>query len=201
MRHIPNILTVARIVLTPVLLLLLTWQTLGAQVAALVLFVVASISDYLDGILARRMEARSNLGKFLDPLADKILVLGTFVALALLYPRLIPWWAVLLIAFRDVVVTGLRTWAEARGRTIETMTIAKYKTMTQLSFLFYVLVLLALTHAPGLAAAQAEWLLFSSIATYALLLAVVMFTVFPGLLYFLQLREVRWIYRYRSGRS
>lgn len=201
MRHLPNVLTAARILMTPALLILLTWQTFWGQAAALSLFVLASVSDYLDGLLARHMKVSSQFGKFLDPLADKVLVLGTFAVLALLYPRVIPWWAVFLIAFRDVAVTGLRTWAEARGRTIETMTIAKYKTLTQLAFLFYILTLTMMAQAPGMAAAQAEWLLNSSTVTFGFLMAVVVFTLFTGLLYFIQLREVRWLYRYPSSRG
>ena len=93
MRYIPNLLTAARIVLTPAVLLLLTVPSLAGQTAAVVLFVAASVSDYYDGALARRIGARSRLGQFLDPLADKILVLGVFATLAVLEPDIVPWWS------------------------------------------------------------------------------------------------------------
>lgn len=185
MRYIPNALSVARIVLTPVVLLLLTVPTLLAQSAAVMLFVAASASDYYDGKLARQMGARSRLGQFLDPLADKILVLGVFGMLAVLEPQAVPLWAVLVIAARDLLVTGLRSWAESQGRTLRTFRAAKAKTMSQLAFLFGMLVLRATTHLPGTLSGGARWLLHDSLVPYACLWIVVLLTVGTGALYVL----------------
>lgn len=182
LRHVPNVLTVIRILLTPVVLLLCAWPTAWAQSGAVVLFVLASLSDYYDGKLAREMEARSRLGQFLDPLADKILVLGVFGALALYEPTVVPVWAVLAIAARDVVVTGVRSWNEAQGRTLRTFRIAKAKTLSQLAFLFGVLVLRALRYVPS-TADGAHWLLRESGIPYVLMLLVVAITVGTGALY------------------
>jgi CDP-diacylglycerol--glycerol-3-phosphate 3-phosphatidyltransferase len=189
MRYIPNLLTAARIVLTPAVLLLLTVPSLAGQTAAVVLFVAASVSDYYDGALARRIGARSRLGQFLDPLADKILVLGVFAMLAVLEPDIVPWWAVAVIALRDLVVTGVRTWAESHGRTLRTFWMAKLKTLVQLSFLFWMLVLRAASHLPLPIRHGAEWLLDGSIAAYGFLLVVVAFTVGTGVLYIVQPQE------------
>jgi len=189
MRYLPNILTVARILLTPVVLMLLTVPTLTGQTAAVMLFVAASVSDYYDGVLARRMGARSRLGQFLDPLADKILVLGVFSMLAFLEPQVVPWWAVGVIALRDVVVTAIRTWAESQGRTLRTFRVAKLKTLSQLAFLFWVLVLRGTTHLPGPIRDGAVWLLETSSIPYLLLLVVVALTVGTGALYVFQPAE------------
>lgn len=189
MRYIPNALSVARIVLTPVVLLLLTVSTLLAQTSAVVLFVLASASDYYDGKIAREMGARSRLGQFLDPLADKILVLGVFGMLSVLEPHVVPLWAVLVIAARDVVVTILRSWAESKGRTLRTFRVAKAKTMSQLAFLFGMLVLRATVHLPDPFARGARWLLDASGIPYVLLWIVVILTVGTGLLYVLQPEE------------
>src|SRR5690625_4516801 len=116
MRHLPNAITIARILVTPVLLVLLLSGTLLGQFLALILFIGAAISDYVDGSLARRYGVGSRLGQFLDPFADKVLVLGTFAVLSYLMPDQIPWWGVLLVAVRDFAVTGLRSWVEARGK-------------------------------------------------------------------------------------
>ena len=94
LRYIPNLLTVGRILVTPLLLVLLSVQSQAGQMSAVFLFVLASLSDYYDGVLARRFGVRSRLGQYLDPLADKVLILGTFIALALEAPDLVPWWAV-----------------------------------------------------------------------------------------------------------
>ena len=182
MKYVPNALTIGRIVVTPILLALLFWDTLAGQGGALVLFILAAISDYFDGKLARSLGARSRLGQFLDPMADKVLVLGTFTALAFLIPQVVPWWAVALIALRDVVVTALRMWAESKGRTLRTIPMAKTKTTLQLVFLIGILVMLAARHVPGVLAEIAVWVLQSMIP-FILLMAVVALTLYTGLWY------------------
>ncbi|SHK11654.1 CDP-diacylglycerol--glycerol-3-phosphate 3-phosphatidyltransferase [Rhodothermus profundi] len=182
MRHLPNALTIARIVLTPVLLVLLLSGTFTGQLAALGLFVAAAISDYLDGKLARSFRARSRLGQFLDPFADKVLVLGTFVCLAILLPHQIPWWAVGIIAGRDLLVTALRTWAEARGQSLRTLPLAKTKTTVQLVFLIGMLLLLVLRQMPGTPGMYALQLLEGPVPRL-FLLGLVALTVLTGFWY------------------
>lgn len=183
LRYIPNLLTVARILATPLLLLLLTVPSQAGQVGAVLLFVLASLSDYYDGVLARRLGVRTRLGKYLDPLADKVLVLGTFGMLALQNPTVVPWWAVVLIAARDLLVTGLRSWAEAWGQTLPTYRLAKAKTMLQVAFLFGVLVLRAGTHLSPPVKQEAIWLLYESHVPGIALALVVGFTLATGALY------------------
>ena len=182
MKYVPNVITISRIAVTPILLVFLFWDTLVGQGAALILFILAAISDYFDGKLARSLGARSRLGQFLDPMADKGLVLGTFIALAILIPHIVPWWAVALIALRDVVVTGLRLWAEAKGQTLRTIPMAKTKTTLQLTFLIGVLVMLTARHLPGVLAEIAIWVL-QSVIPFILLMAVVVLTLFTGFWY------------------
>ena len=187
MKFVPNAISIGRIVLTPILLVLLFAGTFFGYLGALVLFVVAAISDYVDGKVARLYGVRSRLGQFLDPFADKVLVLGTFTALAVLLPALVPWWAVVLIAARDVGITALRMWSEARGRTLRTIPMAKAKTTLQLTFLIGVLVLLTLRHPrmPDVLENAARWFLDGggTILLFILLMAVVAVTVFTGLWY------------------
>ena len=185
MRHLPNAITIARILVTPVLLVLLVSGTLLGQFLALVLFVAAAISDYVDGKLARRYGVGSRLGQFLDPFADKVLVLGTFAVLAYLMPDQIPWWGVLLVAVRDFAVTGLRSWVEARGRSLRTSGAAKAKTTVQLTFLISVLVFLVVAKLPSPAflVTTAEWLLTSGVV-FAGMMIVVLITVGTGVMYF-----------------
>ena len=182
-RYIPNLLTLGRILVTPLLLVLLSVQSQAGQMSAVFLFVLASLSDYYDGVLARRLGVRSRLGQYLDPLADKVLVLGTFIALALEAPDLVPAWAVVAIALRDVVVTVLRSWAEANGRTLYTYRMAKGKTMIQVAFLFGILALRATTHLSPPFRGAAEWLLYDSGLPGLALTFVVGFTLATGVLY------------------
>lgn len=184
-RYVPNLLSVARILVTPLLLVLLTVPSSVGQVSAVALFVLASLSDYYDGVLARRFQVRSRLGQYLDPLADKILVLGTFGMLAVQEPAIVPWWAVVLIGGRDAAVTALRSWVEAGGRTLRTYRAAKAKTMLQLAFLFGVLTLRAATHLSPPVAGWAAWVLHDSVLPGLALAVVVGVTVATGALYFL----------------
>jgi CDP-diacylglycerol--glycerol-3-phosphate 3-phosphatidyltransferase len=190
-RYIPNLLTVTRILVTPLLLLLLTVPSQEGQACALGLFVLASLSDYYDGVLARRYQVRSRLGQYLDPLADKILVLGTFGMLAFQEPTLVPWWVVGVIALRDVAVTGLRSWVEAWGKTLRTYRVAKLKTMIQLAFLFGVLVLRTGTYASPPVRQWATWVLRDSALPGIALAVVVGFTVATGGLYLIAPVEER----------
>ena len=182
MKFVPNALTISRIVLTPVVLWLLLTGKLVGQVWALALFILAAMSDYLDGHLARSLGARSRLGQFLDPLADKILVIGTFVVLAILMPYVVPWWAVAVIVLRDAAVTALRTRVETQGRSVKTSNAARLKTAAQLTFLIGMLVLLIAAKIPGVIGRFAQQAVESQIP-YAILIVVVLITVGTGLQY------------------
>lgn len=182
MRYLPNALTIGRIVLTPVVLFLLTVPTWWSQMSALVLFLAASASDYLDGRLARAWNVKSRVGQFLDPLADKVLVLGLFATFAVVEPAVVPWWAVVAIALRDVGVTALRSYAESQGRTLATFRIAKSKTAAQMAFLFALLCVRVAAHSGPVASDFATYLVNSSIL-YGALVVVVLLTIGTGLLY------------------
>lgn len=188
MKHLPNALTIVRILVTPVVLILLYGNTLPGIAIALVLFLIAAASDYLDGKIARKFEARSELGKALDPLADKVLVLGTFVMLCVIVPEFVPWWGVALIGLRDISVT----WLRSHSRVSEggfTLTVAKRKTVAQIAYLSGILVLLTFEKLEGAAGAWARWVLDTPIPLAAFLL-VVAFTLWTG-----------WIYMFREKRT
>ncbi len=99
--HLPNLITLARIALVPVLILLLKDQDYAA---ALIVFVIAGASDALDGYLAQRLNVRTRLGAILDPVADKLLLVSAYVMLTVLGH--IPFWLVLVVGFRDLLIVG-----------------------------------------------------------------------------------------------
>lgn len=185
MKNVPNALTIGRIVLTPIMLVLLLSDTLWGLIGGLVLFILGAISDYLDGKIARSYEVKSRLGQFLDPFADKIFVLGTFIVLAILVPRIVPWWAVALVALRDVAVTLLRSWVESRGRSLRTLPIAKAKTGVQIGFLIVIIGLMIGARLGG-GTGRAVTSVLESVAPYVLMLFVVGFTVVTGVIYFVR---------------
>lgn len=128
---IPNALTVSRLVAIPVLMgLILSRFPYHDQIAALV-FIVFSLTDTLDGELARRSHTVSDFGKFLDPLADKLFVLS--VLIVLVQEALVAAWVVLLIFSRELIITILRSVAASQGRVIAAAPLGKTKTVTQMS--------------------------------------------------------------------
>jgi CDP-diacylglycerol--glycerol-3-phosphate 3-phosphatidyltransferase len=184
MKKLPNALTVFRMLATPALIALLLGDTTTGYFWALFLFVAAAISDYYDGKIARTLGARSRIGQFLDPLADKVLVLGTFFTLHYIRPDLVPLWTVLVIAARDLAVTLLRSWIESRGKSVKTLPLAKTKTTFQLTYLISMLVFLFAARLPAWPGTLSTWILNSYIPIVGLI-AVVVITTLTGILYFI----------------
>ncbi len=128
----PNILTLFRIGMAPILMILLMYTgPLPSAIAAGVFF-LASISDYLDGAIARSYNSGTTLGKFMDPLADKLVVMAALIMLAGI-PRLpkVPAWMVVVLVTREILVTGLRAIAAAEGMIIPAEELGKYKLALQ----------------------------------------------------------------------
>jgi CDP-diacylglycerol--glycerol-3-phosphate 3-phosphatidyltransferase len=135
--NLPNSITMSRIVMIPLLLWILTphfpWHAYGAQeITASVLFVLASITDGLDGYLARKRKQITTMGMLLDPLADKIMVAAAFVALVAYNPDVVRVWIVVVIIGREFLISGLRSIASSEGFTIEASDLGKLKTVTQI---------------------------------------------------------------------
>jgi CDP-diacylglycerol--glycerol-3-phosphate 3-phosphatidyltransferase len=136
---LPNQLTVARIVLTPIFLYLFLSENPLFNLISVFVFVIAALTDWYDGWLARKYNYITNWGKFLDPLADKILTSAAFIGFVIL--NQIDLWMVILIIFRDFLVTGLRIWAEFNDLEFRTSYIAKVKTFLQMLFLYYLVLI------------------------------------------------------------
>lgn len=128
--NLPNKITVARILLVPVFVVALLLPMDSANLIALGIFVIASITDSLDGHIARSRNMVTNFGKFLDPLADKLLVSSVLIALAGM--NKIPSWFVMVIVAREFMVTGIRLIASGEGRVIAASIWGKLKTITQI---------------------------------------------------------------------
>jgi CDP-diacylglycerol--glycerol-3-phosphate 3-phosphatidyltransferase len=127
--NLPNLLTLSRILLIPVFVLLFWTPTPGRSLAAAVVFVIAAVTDLLDGYLARRRSQVTKLGRLLDPIADKLLILSGLILLVQLQ-RVAAVVAILIIA-REVAVTGVRAIAASQGIVLSAETIGKYKMVAQ----------------------------------------------------------------------
>ena len=128
--NLPNILTMGRVAIIPVVLLLLERGTPSACTMAALVYSAAAITDLLDGYLARKMNVVSVLGKFLDPLADKLLVMASLIYMVPM--GRIPAWAVTLLLAREIAVTGLRGIASSEGVVIAAGDDGKSKTALQM---------------------------------------------------------------------
>ena len=141
MKWLPNFLTVLRIILVfPVMLLLVSAHEAITYQLVFFLFLTAALTDLLDGWLARHLECVSNVGAFLDPLADKIMSNVLLVFLSCRYPEIIPLWMVLLLLAREFAVQGFRSMAPCMGVVIRTELLSKLKTFFQLMALGSVLI-------------------------------------------------------------
>lgn len=148
LQKLPNWLTLLRLFLIPVFVLLLHWSIVSY---ALLVFIIAALTDYIDGYLARKFGAVSDFGKLLDPLADKVLVMAALVMLVAQRSELygepwVPGWMVVLVLAREIWVTGLRGIAASRGLIISASDLGKLKSFLQM--LGIVLLLLHTTPLP-----------------------------------------------------
>ncbi|MCU7495147.1 MAG: CDP-diacylglycerol--glycerol-3-phosphate 3-phosphatidyltransferase [Ignavibacteria bacterium] len=134
---LPNQLTVLRIILTPVFLFLFISDEPLLKQLSLAVFIVAAVTDWYDGWLARKFNYITNWGKFMDPLADKILTSTAFFAFVFL--GVLQLWMVVVIVFRDFMVTFLRLYADTKGESMSTSYMAKWKTFIQMAFIYYLL--------------------------------------------------------------
>ncbi len=179
--NIPNVLTIFRIMLTPLFILCLFYNYPYAKLWALIIFIVASITDAFDGYYARKYNQVTRHGQFLDPLADKILVSSAFISFAIM--DLVPFWMVGLIIFRDLFVTGLRMAMESKGLTMITSKIAKAKTTAQISVIIFILLFL------GIQIFSFDWLriaiqfIIDNRIIYYFALIATIFTVWTGISY------------------
>ena len=187
MMAIPNILTVMRIFLTPIFIICLFSDFFGAQLWALVIFIVASITDAYDGYLARKNNMVTDTGRFLDPLADKILVSSAFISFSIM--GLIDIWMVALIIFRDLFVMCLRFLMSRRGFIMITSKIAKSKTGVQVGIIIFTLLFLTLKGFNWVL--LEDYLIFINeyeIVYYLTMIAVI-FTVYTGYAYIQENRK------------
>lgn len=195
--NLPNALSVGRIAITPLIAALPFANSWKLRLLAFVLFVIAAITDYVDGMLARSRKQETDFGRLLDPLADKALLVGTFVPMYLLAPSFpfatpagtvgLPWWVVAVVLGREVFMTVFRQAAARRGVVIAAIGPAKWKTGFQLVwqgsayFWFF-----AATLAAGKGWTSAAWRGFAlfngTVGTVTMIVAVVL-TLYSLVLY------------------
>lgn len=137
-----NRLTLSRLALTIVFVIALSSPWRYAHTAALIAFLIAGLTDFFDGEIARRYQTITNFGRLMDPLVDKIMIAAAFISLVPL--RAIPAWAATVVVGRDFLITGLRLMAGAKGQVLSAERLGKHKTSWQIITVIFFLTLLAI---------------------------------------------------------
>jgi CDP-diacylglycerol---glycerol-3-phosphate 3-phosphatidyltransferase len=143
-KHIPNALTILRFLLVPVFVyFLFTCRCEHSILISLIIFAVASLTDYVDGYLARKWQVISDFGKIMDPLADKLLVISALIGLTWLEPFKLPILIVIVIVIRELGITILREFFHKKGIVVAADNLGKLKTVMQMAGIIFALAIMA----------------------------------------------------------
>lgn len=181
--NLPNKITLSRIVLAFIFMFFLFSRGLAAKYLAFFTFCLACLTDILDGQIARRRKLENDFGRLMDPIADKILVLAAFLAFVEL--KIIPAWTVIIILFRELVITGLRISAATRGRVLSASLVGKHKTASQMVTIICILLFLIIRESAGDSWSPLNEFWFKRGAFYLMLITVVL-TLISGLSYLIR---------------
>jgi len=170
---LPNLLTLSRIILSPVYMILFLIENPYSRLAATIVFLVAALTDLLDGYLARKRGITTGFGKFMDPLADKILVSTAFITFVNLgYAKT---WMITTIIVREFIITGLRSLAAYKGMIITPSFVAQWKTAMQMIVISGILIYINLK--TWLVPMGYNWKMFFSPMTNAVFDIMILITV------------------------
>ena len=179
--NLPNVLTLSRIVFAVVLVFLLEQSTAMGNIMSVIVFTIASITDFYDGHLAKTRGLISNFGKIMDPIADKVLILSTLGVFA--HIGLIDWWMFIVIALREILVTVSRLLAMRQGKVLAAERAGKIKTVVQIIAISAILLYLVAQQSSFCVGwfkeVQSGW----QSANTILMLAAVILTVYSGIDY------------------
>jgi len=182
--NLPNKLTVSRLWLTATFVVCFSFGFSGRFTLALSVFIVATVTDYLDGVIARRRNLITDFGQLMDPLADKILTASAFISLAAI--NCFPAWAVIVVISREFLITGLRSLAASKGIVVPADKLGKHKTAWQMITIIYFLLLLSIGEWTGSAWKGPAW----AFGTYGLVSITVFLTVYSGAAYLYKNRSL-----------
>ena len=177
--NLPNLLTCLRVLLTVLFIVCFTQDSLWGKVLALAVFTLAALTDYFDGYLARKHNLITPFGKIMDPIADKFMTLSAFFLFT--HTHLIQMWMFIVIAAREIIVTGLRLYAMGKGTALAAEAAGKLKTVLQITVVYLIIIFTILAQLPsgsqGLQGFLSGFFRFNSF----LMLAVVFITLWSGI--------------------
>ena len=173
-----NRITLSRLMLTVLFVLALNSSWHYARTSALVIFLVAGLTDFIDGEIARRYGIITNFGKLMDPLVDKIMMAAAFISLVPL--KAVPAWAATAVVARDFLITGLRMMATAKGRILPAERLGKHKTSWQIITVIFFLALLSIAELRYASETSTWWLRAWGEAGPVLVWITVALTIYSG---------------------
>jgi CDP-diacylglycerol---glycerol-3-phosphate 3-phosphatidyltransferase len=183
-----NRITLSRLALTVLFVIALNSSWQYARTAALVIFLIAGLTDFVDGEIARRYGVITNFGKLMDPLVDKIMIAAAFISLVPL--KAVPAWAATTVVARDFLITGLRLMASAKGKILPADWLGKQKTSWQVITVIFFLALLSMTELRYANQTSLWWLRAWHEAGALLVWITVALTIYSGFGYAWRHREL-----------
>jgi len=187
--NIANRITLLRIFATFVFMFFLFCHGLWAKVSALVIFILAALSDFYDGFIARKKNIISDFGKLMDPIADKILVLSAFAAFVQL--QLIEAWMFVIIFSREILISSLRFFALSKGKILSASSAGKHKTFSQMLVVLVILIGILLKEIMlEFYVWSPAWERFLHNAIYIMMLITVALTIYSGISYLWKNRQI-----------
>lgn len=175
--NLPNKLTILRICLIPFFMFfILTDFFNSTEFVALIIYIAASVTDSIDGYIARKYNLVTDFGKFMDPLADKLLVISSLVCFIEI--EILNSWVVMIIITRELSITGFRTLAANKGITLAANVWGKIKTICQMTTIILILII------------NANMLIFLDIMVMPLIIITVILTLLSGVIYLVQNKAV-----------
>ena len=187
--NLANRLTMFRILLTFLFMLVFSFQGLWFKVAALIIFTVAALSDFFEGMIAKKRNMITDFGRLMDPIADKILVLAAFAAF--LEMQLFDAWMFVIIVSREILITSLRLFALNKGKILSAVRAGKHKTFSQMAAIFYILIFIVVKEAvKSYSVWNPVWEEFFRKSINILMLITVGLTLYSGLSYLWENRKI-----------
>jgi CDP-diacylglycerol--glycerol-3-phosphate 3-phosphatidyltransferase len=182
--NLPNRLTISRIIIAAIFILFLFIKGPGAKFAALAMFLIACFTDYYDGYFARKHGFITDFGKLMDPIADKILILGAF--LAFVEMKIIPAWMVMVIIARESIITGIRILALSKKRVLAAEAAGKHKTISQIVAVLAILIFLIIKESGF----TFRYITYYGAAIYVLMFTTAVMTLTSGVSYMMRNKDI-----------
>ncbi len=182
--NLPNKLTISRIILACFFIFFLFIKGPGAKFFALAIFLIASITDYYDGLIARKRNSVTDFGRIMDPIADKILIIGGF--LAFVEMEIIPAWMVMVIIARELVITGIRILALSKKKVLSAEIAGKHKTVSQIVAVLSILIFLIIRDSGF----TFHYIGYYREGVFVLMLITVLMTITSGISFMLKNRSI-----------